>query len=759
MTQKKPQVVFHKDINEFSFNLWLGDSSDALAPYTSQGSILFVNVSDPRVAKVKTTETVDTTTNINLKVKCLKDGKTDIVISLVNEKIKFAVTKECSKLHTKFFMIYTKGGDIVADNGVVLPKYDVHNAKQVSYIATEDEGEMELVLKSNGMPYKIEKVSVGVYEVPYEMLKWSAHRRPELESMYNKAVTDNKPKSEEEKEDDEGDDEGEYEEYEKEDATDDNEEKIFKSKEALFVKEHAVTPVELHNGERAKESTLLEPSLSGTATKEEAIVRPSRGGHFAVDKYAHLVSKAHGKDINQKKLLKQIMRISEGGTTLNIDYHCVDEGVAVVETKIFLKKHLHDDEEFSEEIKMSWIKVCEAKKVKGSDVNLMGFDIRLGSFVDGDPAFYAVRNGRVTNHFKPKSHSLMVSAEEKETSFYVSVDPEVWLHEESEHNLDKNKITIVGAQISADDKHVCSPKLFGHGARGGEVSIEALPIVIQYNCHDSGEVVLTASLDVLLKGSDDRERYLRVTWAWTKESKVTPIDILNVQMVPVELFDLDTSLEDLEAKVSSDEASLVVKKGKVAHEWRPETFTYELGEADETIAFKLTTIMSNIYQNKKLKKRGSAIAKALEFEQPHIESSSTSCHVSIRDIGEMEMLAMGEMPDEDNFLKAKQQYSITNKSPGYIVVDHKCVNTGHSTITMTLNVEGSQIIMIRWGKSCSWKEAKVDAVHAFGASMFTFVLALVLTSAICICRNRSAIEKALSDHKNRKDGFDKMNIQ
>eukprot|EP00510_Aplanochytrium_minuta_P007208 CAMPEP_0184042284 /NCGR_PEP_ID=MMETSP0955-20130417/66265_1 /TAXON_ID=627963 /ORGANISM="Aplanochytrium sp, Strain PBS07" /LENGTH=835 /DNA_ID=CAMNT_0026333035 /DNA_START=64 /DNA_END=2568 /DNA_ORIENTATION=- len=688
--EKNPKVVFHKDINEFSLNLWLGKTPEEITTYKSQGSILYVNVTDPSVAKVKTVESVDATTSINLKVKCLKDGKTNIVISILNEKITFAVKKECEKPHTKYFMIYTKGGDVVVDNGVTTPAFDVHNAHEVSYIANEDEGEMELIIKSNGLPYEIESIDTKVYEVPLTMLKWISHTRPELESIYNKAVA-GEAKSEEDREDDTSSSQGEYEEYEYEE-TDGEKKKVFKSKEALFVKEHSINPVELHNAERAKAASMCEPKLTGTATADNAVLHASRHKSHHIGRFADLVQKNmnSGKHINTKKILKKLMDIAEGGLTLNIDYHCVQEGVGVVETTLNIKKHLDNEQEFHEQVKLSWVKVCAAKQVKGSDVNLMGFDVRLGAYVDGDAAFYAVRNGRVTNHFKPKSHTLTVSPEERETSFYVSVDPEVWLHEQAQDELKNNKITIVGTQVTSSSKKTCHPQIYGHGARGGEVTLEPMPIVIKHNCKDSGDVVIKVELDVVLTGEHNNERYLRLTWAFTKESRVTPIGFLNIQSVPMSVFDLTLDKTEI---LSPDLAPIVVKKGKVEHEWRPETYTYELGPKDDVFALRMSTIDSDL---KKIKKKGSSIAKALTFEQPHIESSSTSCQVSLRDIGEMEMLALGEEPDEDNFIKSQEQYSISKNSPGYLVIDHKCVNQGHSTITLTLVVEGSQTIMIRW---------------------------------------------------------------
>lgn len=182
--------------------------------------------------------------------------------------------------------------------------------------------------------------------------------------------------------------------------------KPYKSKEKLFIKEHSLTVSELHNSERALPSHILEPVLSGAAMEEGAKIKNKATRGFDFSKLGKSLNKKGM--MNSKKILKKLATLSMGGTRLSIDYHCIDEGIAVVEIDIFIAKHLKDAEEFHEKVSMSWLKICESKKVKGSSVSLMGFDVRLGAYIDGNSAFYAVRDGLVTKPFSSKNHALQV---------------------------------------------------------------------------------------------------------------------------------------------------------------------------------------------------------------------------------------------------------------------------------------------------------------------------------------------------------------
>ena len=74
---------------------------------------------------------------VRIEAQCLKDGEVTIEVVIAAENVKFAFKKRCEKLHTRYLNFYTKGGDLVAVNGVTMPAFNVHEAQEVSYIASE----------------------------------------------------------------------------------------------------------------------------------------------------------------------------------------------------------------------------------------------------------------------------------------------------------------------------------------------------------------------------------------------------------------------------------------------------------------------------------------------------------------------------------------------------------------------------------------------------------------------------------------------
>merc|ERR1712196_751607 len=105
-----------------------------------------------------------------------------------------------------------------------------------------------------------------------------------------------------------------------------------------------------------------------------------------------------------------------------------------------------------------------------------------------------------------------------------------------------------------------------------------------------------------------------------------------------------------------------VKDGRVQDLFSSSKHAFTVNSDQTVLSFKVSTVVPSILENKRAKKRSKKdrmkqsvmIRKPLEFEQPRIQSSSSICSVSIRDIGKMEMLAMGEATDRattDGFTK------------------------------------------------------------------------------------------------------------
>lgn len=225
---------------------------------------------------------------------------------------------------------------------------------------------------------------------------------------------------------------------------------------------------------------------------------------------------------------------------------------------------------------------------------------------------------------------------------------------------------------------------------------------------------------------------------------------------------------------STQENIAAVKDGRVQDVFSSSQHAFTVDGDQTVLSFKVSTVVPSILENKRAKKKSKKdrlkqsvmIRKPLEFEQPRIQSSKSICTVSLRDIGKMEMLAMGEATDRattDGFTKPlDSMYTVTPESPSYLVIDHICHSAGETEITLTMNLEREHTVMLKWNKICSWSETtlQIPAKHAAGGVFFLALFAVIFTSFICVYRNKKQIQIALEGvagtNPRNKSSYNKM---
>lgn len=451
---------------------------------------------------------------------------------------------------------------------------------------------------------------------------------------------------------------------------------------------------------------------------------------------------------------------------------------------------------YTDELKASWIKICESRHVKGTTTSLMGFDIRLGAYIDGNPAFYAVRNGRVTPVFDLNEHEIIVSAEETQTSFYATIAPEVWFNRKIK-NVKTDTVIIASASVKiakqsrSKGNSICEPVVYGRASHEGVVTLEPLPLVVHYNCKRSGSVIIQLNLDLKLKGIQGNEVYSRIRLGWMKKCERVPTKTLQIKTISPGLFDPQNKhLKRRQKKVILDafQSHDVVVSGVVNKAFSPKTVMYKLDPKTNVLAFEVMSLKKK--SSKTPDERTVPVSKALEFSQPKIVASSTVCHASIRPIEKMEQFiseaanADEEEDDENVQLTTKDikfedkhpdnvqitsgnlgMFAVNSESSAFIVVDMKCIEEGDVTLTLTIPFEGNHRAVISWKKTCEWPQN-----HNNWSSTATFLL-VILAALVSIMfmwlYNRRQFRRFLANktnikyfkqNKNTPSGFEPMEL-
>ena len=425
----------------------------------------------------------------------------------------------------------------------------------------------------------------------------------------------------------------------------------------------------------------------------------------------------------------------------------------------------------------------------------MGFDIRLGAYIDGNPAFYAVRNGRVTPVFDLNEHEIIVSAEETQTSFYATIAPEVWFNRKIKKVKTDNVIIASAAvkiakQSRTKGNDICEPVVYGRASHEGVVTLEPLPLVVHYNCKRSGSVVVQLNLDLKLQGIHGDEVFSRIRLGWIKKCERVPTKTLQIKTISPNLFSpRNKHMKASEKKVMLDafHPEDVVVSGIVNKAFSPKTVKYMLPASNNVIAFEVMSLKKK--SSKTPDAKTIPVSKALEFSQPKLVSSSTVCHASIRPIEKMEAFVSEAINIEDGedegTLDHKEvkfddkdpenvqissgnlgMFAVNSESSAFIVVDMRCVEKGTSLLTLTIPFEGNHRAVISWKKECDWPQN-----HNNWSPTATFLLVVTAALASVACMwlyNRRQFRRFLANktnikyfkqNKNTPSGFEPMELE
>lgn len=773
-TDKSVKIPFHLDY--VKFNLWHGQNNQNIRPYkdedfkirvTSRGEIL-------KSIKLTTFQSGEITNGFEAEILCnskkMKDKEEEAHVTFILERFgytshTFKLSKECEKIHNEEFLISSQNGDILYNEGKVNPSYNLHDIRTRPFIASKGDQSDSFYFHTLSKQYKITgRPQVKAYQPNSKMLKWILMRSPNLKKAYNKyqkkivkeKVFDTILGENNDMDDIYGEniDKKEY-------SKDDDEENI----------PEVQIPTKINLNRESK----VVSSISN-------VCDPTTGGELGQKKNAII---RHRKDIGEASLLgfaQAGLLGMHGARQLAIRYNCMQDGLAfIVVTANILGYNYGNDVQREEHIRFSYLKVCSARQISNSTIDLMGFNVRLGLYSRDDPSFFPIVNGIPTGDFTWDRTNIRVSAEESHTSFYIKLRNAVQdLRNELgiEEVLRIRRVRIPNRYNYLD---IMKPKLSGHGAHGGLVSSEALPITVHYHCQKSGEVktgidilidvvnpnMLDSNGDYLQVGNDGKNNVRRISFYWVKECYVAPMNILGMSTVDSKIF-TDDHTKDKE-KIDHEK---VISRGVVEPKFSKMLNTNEEIGKKMNDNIKVLSIHENIFaaklfeyqDNDKLNsnnKKHNSPHMGISFRVPILHSSNPNVRVSLRNIGEMERLAnLGKkqflLHEGKNGLTKKQimrmekrerkkgfktdakpvNYHVSKKNKVYIVVDHICAGSGTSDITLQLPVYANrfEIMNISWKKECTWTKSHLSVSQASKTILFFVILAIIVTSALFFAR-------------------------
>jgi len=789
------KVVIPDHLDMFKFDLWLGTQA-AISPFLQQGITVTVTPRDKSVTtKLIVREGV--TTRVEVEFQCDKDGSfpVDAVIKRgdAGKDIKLTVLKECLALHSNELIVSTRTGEVVYTDGKIQSPFNVHDLRQPSYIASKEDQTETLYFHTIHREYKfVGKPVVEAYDPTDEMLAIIARRSPSLYEV----VKDFEAMSEEEKHDEafyqENDDQVEEEEEDEvsEEGDADEEGELEAYDQGI---DHTFTEKLMENGGRVAKPRKVPISLSAPKTsmlmESSKICQPQLSGEVYERTRKGALHITHRKDYGEKKLLgfaQAGLLGMHGGKRLALNYRCVNDGLAIIVLRVKVRAIEGDKEE--DELRMSWLKVCSAEQIADGEIDLMGFDVRLGMFAREDASFFPILNGLTTEAFTWDGSSMRASPDEVSTSFYAMLSEAI----EDQREVDKTNefIRIRKVRITTRQRiksPIVEPKLSGEGSYGGIISSDPLPITVHYNCRITGTVRfgLDIMVDVVTLDSDGTYKEVgddvvhRLSFYWRKECAVTPLKMLFVSTANPDLFTTNSVPTAAAKKATHFSAIPVFLKGHIDPAFssssnaavdRSKLFTVSSDQS--TIAFEL------IKTDKVIRNEESPDHMGLRLRMPRLSSSSTSVQVSVRNIGEMtEMALLGKQDYEGSIqgesaakLREKihsglyddheQIFEVTRNDPVYIVVDHVCTGPGSALITVELPVYTNEekFVVIQWNKQCSWTEGSVSSKAAGGAVVLFVTIAILGTSSLfCVLLRRQKNTIRFLERRQR-DGFDKMEV-
>jgi len=781
-----------------TFNLWHGNHENVTS-YFEEDIKIKTEIANKKVVKmVKVSLKQETTTMVDLEFECISQGSTEITVRVKREKFsnhKFKLFKECTVSRAQGLLISTQSGELAFHDGKIMPAFNIHDRRGVSFIASkEDQTDLfyfHTYLEDGGFEV-LGNPTVRAHAPTRALLTWIAKTSPGLSSAAEKYKElldlglDGDMLDEEDEEDAfEDADEDEYEEEEEEEEIG---EIIDNAEDEDDVVKEEIKPEE--TPDEIKEGTVEEVKNSETIMGFGRIVcSPTLSGELAKKAKSRIV---YMTDFGEKKLLgfaSAGLLGMHGGRGLSVDYNCMSDGLAIITLDVFVRRLGARGRDAYEKIRMSWLKVCSAEQISPmAEIDMMGFNIHLGMYVREEPAFFPILNGITTEPFRWNTVSMIASPDEITTSFYVQLREAVEEAREDANIRQLIRIRKVQLAGKRNVKKIMEPRLAGHGAFGGVVTSDSLPIIVHYNCRSTGSarIGLRVKVDIVeeqengeIKEIDFGTRVRTVKFFWIKHCAVTPIEHLEAITMDSDLFNLNFENGDSPPKKKKFSSVTVIEDGSTSSlfsakesDSRKQVSTlFHVPASDKTFAIKL------FKKNRHVHGEETAAHVGLRFNTPLLTSSVSSCEVSLRSIGEMEELynlGAEEFAEEEEDAKSKvmehehkMRYEdqglveVGKDDPVFLVVDHECMNVGDSVITLQMSLYGNteRVVTLRWVKQCSYSDVKLGAVQTGGAVVFFVIIAVLITSALfCMALKRQRERIRYLQSKDKKNGFDRMDI-
>lgn len=447
----KQGVRIPEHLDFVTFNLWHG-TRDEVTAYLDEDIKVNVVIEDTKVVSlVRVSLKQSSTTQAVLDFECVSEGSSGVTVVVRRGKgqvIKFKVAKDCLVSSNMGLLVSTQSGELAFHDGKVMPAFNVHDRRGVSFIASKEDQTDSFIFHTYAEGDGFEVVGnpvVRAFAPTQALLSWVAKTSPGLSaavrafqalSFENESIEDLEKEVEEEQAveqesvDGETADEEEEEEAElaaeEEDYGPQDDGEAAKN-EAAKLNADGVEDPEAVDG-KLHEVTDSEGSTTGSAadSRKGEVCHPKLSGEVAKASKKGSV-KIVFKDYDEKKLLgfaSAGLLGMRGGRRLAIDYNCIHDGLAIITLELHARKLGPAYKKMApERIQLSWLKVCSAVRLGGDDstISLMGFNVHLGMYARDEPAFFPILNGITTEPFLWNTMSVVASPEEVTTSFYVSL--------------------------------------------------------------------------------------------------------------------------------------------------------------------------------------------------------------------------------------------------------------------------------------------------------------------------------------------------
>lgn len=793
---EKGEVVVPALVSSLHVDFWHG-TQNKVRPFKEQDVFVKVLANNPNLfrnhPKVELSQ-VGATTKLIIDMKCVRTGSTPLTVKIERQghpAFYFKIFKKCEKKKINDLIIGIRKNTQVFGNSEVNPAFNVHDLTGRAFVADKRDVMEDFVIHTLETQYKIvSEPKVRAYAARQDFLQWTKSRFKSLGDQIDDFLKTS---------DDFSNKEVEFYEEEEDETYDEDDDYDYDNYNPLIDKGPLKTsPPTYSLNLNPKSSTVREPSISCSPNLSGSIMNKFKNKGVA--------SIIHRKDFGEKSLggFSQAGVLGmHGASELKLRYNCLRDGLNIIELAFDVMPNYPGNQKYKikpQRIELSWLKICLAKKISENNIDLMGFNIHLGTYSRDEPSHFPILNGITGEQFTYESASMVASPEELSTSFYVR-ETDLILDardkQSKENRTNEEYIRIQGTRFvnSHRYKRVLRPTLTGHGVIGGIVTDESLPIKVTYNCRQSGKVRIGIDLwaDVVKLDKENNPipvpgRAKKITFFWKKHCSITKLDHLSARTVDPELYDTNEKIPERQKLISEKVFNSVPILAK--NNLNPLFVEKKTSELDRSLMYNVLPEQEKLaIEFRKDGIKRNAMGKlegqrdrdsqmGLLFRKPILSSSSSHVKVSLRDISILEdMQAMGKenilwneglrgydilKADENHLFEKETVFEVTTKDPAYFIVVHECLSVGPSLITLQVPVytNNEQTISIQWMKQCgNFTQSSISGQKAEAYLTFFVILAVILTALSCFVYIKKQKREIFMLKQRVKPGFESMDIK